>query len=165
MKTTTVLLFVIVGSLLLIVGAFAIFFACGGEVLFWAKTSFATGGGLIEADETVAKEIAKMDFTFSPNSQLTVHFQGINSVPWGRRSEGMETNSMVHAEIEVTGKSLHAIPSGRQYHGIAGEELQKQLVHEIQSRLPDGAEFQLQVLEGLQNFFQEYPERFRHNNK
>jgi hypothetical protein len=168
MKPTTVLLLVICGSLLLLVGAFAVFFARGGEVMLWVKMSSTSGGGMIEADEAVAREIAKMDFTFSPIPNLTVHFQGKGYQEW-QYLEGKENNFMVFGDINVTGKVLRAIPSGREYQGITGEELHKQLTREIQSRLPADSELHFTMDSDLiiyfKEYFREYPEKFRQNNQ
>ena len=143
MKAKTVILLVICGSLLLLVGAFAVFFARGGQVMVWSDME-SLCGGLIEGDTAVVQEIAKLDFTFSPIPTLTAHFQG--------------------GGIKVTGKSLRAIPSGREYYGITGDDFQKQLIHEIQSRIPEGSEFHFIIDATDDDNFREYPERFRQKN-
>ena len=164
MKAKTVILLVICGSLLLLVGAFAVFFARGGQVMVWAKMMSGCGGGLIEADEAVAKEIAKLDFTFSPKPTLSVHFQARNYVLF--HDKGNDNHFVELGEITVTGKSLRAFPSGWEYYGISGEEFQKQLIHEIQSRIPEGSEFTTSDTRMfyLTYKFNEYPERFRQKN-
>ena len=168
MKTKTVILLVICGSMLLFVGTLAMFFARGGQMLVWDQTESIGGGAMIYADETVAKEIAKMDFTYSPIPTLTVHFQGLgcHQDSLGAQLRGMKADFMVSCEIKVTGKALRAFPSGREFHGITGEDYQKRLIHEIQSRLPDDAEFQFDqhIAESTQEYFQEYPERYRQKN-
>ena len=164
MKPKTVILLVICGSLLLFVGTLAVFFARGGEVLYWGKMVSGSGGDLIGADEAVAQEIAKLDFTFSPIEKMTVHFRGFKCVP---SHEGNETSHVVLGFINVNGKSLRAFPSGREYRGMTGEEFWKHLHSEIQSRIPEGSEFHIQHdrTNYITHTFQEYPERFRQNNK
>jgi hypothetical protein len=142
MKAKTVIILVICGALLLTVAAFAIFFARGGEVLFLGKIANGRGGGLIIADESVAEQIAKMNFTFSPTPNLNVHFEGIKYFDWGRARQGHETDSMVSCSIDVTGKALRTIPTGNEYFDISPEKCQQQLTREIQSRLSEEAEFQ-----------------------
>ena len=164
MKPITVILLVMCGSLLLLVGVFAVFFARGGQVIVWSECESLCGGGLIEAEEEVAQEIANLDFTFSPVPALTVHFQGLDCRPWSRFREGKENYSIVLGDIKVTGKALRAIPSGREYYGISGEEFQKQLIREIQSRISEDSEFHFIVDASDDDNFREYPERFRQKN-
>ena len=165
MKAKTVILLVICGSLLLLVGVFAVFFARGGQVLYWVNSE-AFASGLIDADGEVVREIAKLDFTFSSIPTLTVHFQ--NSC-WDYAlfyDKEKDKHFVEFGFITVTGKVLRAFPSGQEYYGISGEELQKQLACEIQSRIPEGSEFRTSDtrMDYLTYKFQEYPERFRQKN-
>ena len=142
MKARTVIILVICGALLLTVAAFGVFFARGGNVLVWVKIEQLGGGGLIEADEKVAEQIAKMDFTFSPTPNLNIHFKGLRHHHWGQFRDVKERESLVLADLQVTGKALRTIPSGNEYYDISLEECQKQLTREIQSRLSEEADFQ-----------------------
>jgi hypothetical protein len=156
MKPITVILLIIGGSLLLLVGAFAIFFARGGEVLYWVKEDTSVRGCQMVAEESVAQEIAKMDFTFSPIPELTVQFQGIKS--WHPTRDGKGT-ALVGCSVSLTGRKLRAFPTRREYQGISGEEFEKQLTREIQSRLPDESEFSFLPDYGIRLDFQEYPKK------
>ena len=143
MKPITVILLVLAGSLLLLVGAFAVYFARGGQVLVWASVEKLGGGGSIEADDNVAEQIAKMDFTFSPTPNLNVHFKGLGHKHWEPPfRDHFNKESMVFCDISVTGKALRAIPSGNEFYDITPEECQRQLIREIQSRLSEEAELQ-----------------------
>ena len=167
MKPKTIILLVICGSLLLLVGVFAVFFARGGEVLYWGKMESSCTGPMIEANEAVAKEIAKMDFTYSPIPALTVRFQGRYFQNLAQFRQESEPNSGVIAEIRMTGKALRAFPSRRVYYGISAEEYLKLLTQEIQSRIPEDSEFHLindVFLICEPEHFHEYPERFRQKN-
>ena len=165
MKAKTVILLVICGSLLLLVGAFAVFFARGGEVLFWGKMGAGRSGGWIVANEAVAQEIAKLVFTFSPIPQLIIHFQGLGCRPLSQLQD-YQNRYIVFGDIKVTGKSLRAFPSKQEYHGMTGEEFWKELTREIQSRISEDSEFHIMTdgSDYLTQTFKEYPERFRHKN-
>jgi hypothetical protein len=164
MKPKTVILLAIVGSLLLFVGAFAIYCARGGEVLYRYPYSW-TWGYLatvpIEQEET-AKEIAALDFTFRMSPEIEVTFKGSNpSVKFYPSSgqayqvlpvsdAGFPKAGRVVGEIYVVSFTLqldgyirYSIPFENQYIDFTEEEFLERLTSEIQSRISPDAEFEV----------------------
>jgi hypothetical protein len=145
MKPKTVILLAIVGSLLLFVGAFAIFFASGGQVLLMRPYSSARAGNLeiTAQDEEVIDAMVGLDFTFEPTPGLVAWFQGKRKGKFLDRT-WYGVDYYLVGEIELKGKVLQAIPSSNFYSDLTKEDFYNQLRREIHTRIaiPD-AEFKV----------------------
>ncbi|MCL2119717.1 MAG: hypothetical protein FWH27_14975 [Planctomycetaceae bacterium] len=137
MKSTTVILLAIAGCLLLLAGAFAVFFAHGGQVVLERPFESGRGGHTeITADENVIDAMVGLDFTFEPTPGLAAHFHGTGKLkfpiaaPWEDRDQCHLIGS-----LELKGKVLQAIPSSHYYTELTKEDFYDQLRREIQSRI------------------------------
>ena len=152
MKAKTVIILVICGALLLTVAAFGIFFARGGEVLYWYSYTWTTGAyhALISIErEDVAKEIAALDFTFDLTPKMKVHFKGTNYRVYPLTETGGPTGVVIgeryllSTETQFDGKVQYSIPWQEAYIEVNEDEFLERLNQEIKQRISPDSEFQI----------------------
>jgi hypothetical protein len=159
MKPVTILLLVIAGSLLLLVGAFAIYCVRGGEVLYWYPYGGTWGCYKIVVpidQEETAKEIVALDFTFRMSPEIEVSFKGSNPSTgqtyqvWPVSDSGIGKDGtmvgeiyLVNFQLKLDGYIRYSFPFENQYIDFTEEELLERLTSEIESRISLYAKFEL----------------------